>query len=108
MSVVAGTPEDRAPSRARETALRLARDTPIVQFAILAAIFIYGAVTLDGFSSATSIKSMLLLSAFLGIAALGQTILVLLGHLDLSVPGFIASSTTSRFMRSIVAAMKRS
>ena len=89
MSVVADTPDDRAPSRARETALRLARDTPIVQFAILAAIFIYGAVTLDGFSSATSIKSMLLLSAFLGIAALGQTILVLLGHLDLSVPGFI-------------------
>jgi ribose transport system permease protein len=32
---------------------------------------------------------MLLLSSFLGIAALGQTILVLLGHLDLSVPGFI-------------------
>ena len=58
-----------------------------MQFAILAAIFVYGAVTLDGFSSATSIKSMLLLAAFLGLAALGQTVLVLLGHLDLSVPG---------------------
>jgi ribose transport system permease protein len=68
---------------------RLARDTPIVQFLVLVAIFAYGAATLDGFSAAVSVKSMLLLAAFLGLAAFGQTIVVLLGHLDLSVPGFI-------------------
>jgi ribose transport system permease protein len=89
MSVVAGPPDERAPSQLRGTLVRLSRDTPIVQLAILIAIFIYGAVTLDGFSSATSIKSMLLLASFLGLAALGQTVLILLGHLDLSVPGFI-------------------
>jgi ribose transport system permease protein len=74
---------------ARDLAARAARDTPLVQAAVLVAIFVYGALTLDGFSSSISIKSMLLLSAFLGTAALGQTLLVLLGYLDLSVPGFI-------------------
>jgi ribose transport system permease protein len=70
-------------------AARAARDTPLVQVIVLVAMFAYGALTLDGFSSLTSVKSMLLLSSFLGLAALGQTLLVLLGHLDLSVPGFI-------------------
>ena len=88
MSASAGN-ERGAGSGLRATATRLSRETPIVQVIILAAIFFYGAVTLQGFSSLTSIKSMLLLSAFLGLAALGQTIVVLLGHLDLSVPGFI-------------------
>jgi ribose transport system permease protein len=74
---------------ARATVARLTRDTPIVQLGVLIAIFIYGAVTLDGFDSLISIKSMLLLASFLGLAAVGQTVLVLLGHLDLSVPGFI-------------------
>ncbi len=70
-------------------AARAARDTPLVQLVVLVGMFIYGAVTLDGFSSLSSVKSMLLLSSFLGLAALGQTLLVLMGHLDLSVPGFI-------------------
>jgi ribose transport system permease protein len=85
---VAATPDD-GPQRGRLTAARLGRDTPLVQIAILVAIFVYGAATLDGFGSTSSIKSMLLVSSFLGLAALGQTVLVLLGHLDLSVPGFI-------------------
>jgi ribose transport system permease protein len=74
---------------ARGTAARLSRDIPLVQLAVLIAIFIYGAATLSGFDSLISIKSMLLLASFLGLAAVGQTVVVLLGHLDLSVPGFI-------------------
>jgi ribose transport system permease protein len=89
MSVVAEPAEQDTTPQVRSTAVRLVREKPIVQLAVLIAIFVYGAVTLDGFSSATSIKSMLLLASFLGLAALGQTILILLGHLDLSVPGFI-------------------
>ncbi len=75
--------------RARATVARLSRDTPLVQLAVLVAIFGYGALTLNGFSSLVSVKSMLLIASFLGLAALGQTVLVLLGHLDLSVPGYI-------------------
>ncbi|MFZ0384150.1 MAG: ABC transporter permease [Solirubrobacteraceae bacterium] len=84
--------QEQPPTRAtaaRATAARLSRDTPLVQLVVLIAIFIYGAVTLSGFDSLISIKSMLLLASFLGLAAVGQTVLVLLGHLDLSVPGFI-------------------
>ena len=68
---------------------RLLRDTPLLQLVALLALFVYGVATLDGFGSLPSIKSMLLLAAFLGIAAIGQTVLVLLGHIDLSIPGFI-------------------
>jgi ribose transport system permease protein len=86
----AGLPgEQRVRPPPRATFARISRETPVVQFAVLIAIFIYGATTLDGFSSFISIKSMLLLSSFLGLAAIGQTVLVLLGHLDLSVPGYI-------------------
>jgi ribose transport system permease protein len=93
MSAIEPTlPETAPPGRSsslRSIASRATRDTPLIQFAVLVAMFAYGAVTLDGFDSLTSIKSMLLLSSFLGLAALGQTLLVLMGHLDLSVPGFI-------------------
>ncbi len=89
MTAVDPAREQQGRLEARATLARLSRDTPLVQVAVLIAIFIYGAATLDGFSSFLSIKSMLLLASFLGLAALGQTVLVLLGHLDLSVPGFI-------------------
>ena len=89
MSAADAHHDQRTGPRASATAARLSRDTPIVQLVVLVAIFGYGALTLDGFSSLVSIKSMLLVASFLGLAALGQTVLVLLGHLDLSVPGYI-------------------
>lgn len=89
MSVVASSGDERATPPVRAVVARLSRETPLVQLAVLIVIFIYGAVTLEGFGSSLSIKSMLLVASFLGLAALGQTVLVLLGNLDLSVPGFI-------------------
>jgi ribose transport system permease protein len=77
------------PSQRPSPLTRLHRDTPLLQIVALVALFVYGVATLDGFGSLPSIKSMLLLAAFLGIAAIGQTVLVLLGHIDLSIPGFI-------------------
>jgi ribose transport system permease protein len=74
---------------ARALLARLGRETPLAQVGVLVAMFAFGALTLDGFSSLLSVKSMLLLASFLGLTALGQTVLVLMGHLDLSVPGFI-------------------
>jgi len=63
---------------------------PISQTGVLVALFVYGSLSLDGFASASSIRAMLVLAALLGIAGTGQTLVVLLGGLDLSVPGFIA------------------
>ena len=82
-------PRVKLSGRLGATAGRLSRETPVAQLVVLIAIFGYGALTLEGFSSLASIKSMLLVASFLGLAALGQTVLVLLGYLDLSVPGFI-------------------
>jgi ribose transport system permease protein len=54
-------------------------------------LFAYGSATIDGFSAETSVRSMLVLAALLGLAAAGQTLVVILGGLDLSVPGFIVA-----------------
>ncbi|WP_461173372.1 ABC transporter permease [Arthrobacter sp. Z1-9] len=75
----------------RERLAGLQRRLPFVQLVLLVAVFCYGLATLPGFGSATSIKSILILSALVGIAALGQTVVVLIGGIDLSVAGFIVA-----------------
>lgn len=59
---------------------------------ILAALVVISAFTIDGFLSAPSIRAVLLFAAFLGIASIGQTLVALLGGLDLSIPFFIGSA----------------
>jgi ribose transport system permease protein len=78
-------------SAAVATIGRVQRRAPVLQFVALLALFIYGAATIDGFSAGTSIRSMLVLAALLGLAALGQTIVMIVGGLDLSIPGFIVA-----------------
>lgn len=65
------------------------RKAPVLQIVALVALFVYGAETIAGFSTQTSVDSMLVLAALLGLAALGQTLVLILGGLDLSVPGHI-------------------
>jgi ribose transport system permease protein len=55
------------------------------------AIFLYGAATLEGFGSWPTIKLILLLAALVGLASIGQTLLILMGGFDLSVSGFIVA-----------------
>lgn len=69
---------------------QVSRGRPLGQVLVLAAIFLFGVVTLEGFSTSTSVKSMLLVASFLGLTAVGQTILIILGHFDFSVPGYIS------------------
>jgi ribose transport system permease protein len=59
---------------------------------VLATMFAVGSLFIEGFSSAQNIKSMLLFAAFLGLASVGQTLVALLGGLDLSIPFLIGSS----------------
>lgn len=72
----------------------LQRRVPALQLAALIALVLYGASTIDGFASATSVRAMLVIAALLGIAALGQTLVVMLGGIDLSVPAFIGAGAT--------------
>ena len=59
---------------------------------VLSGLFSIGAMNIDGFSSAMNIKSMLLFASFLGIASVGQTLVALLGGLDLSIPFIIGAA----------------
>ncbi|WP_244489905.1 ABC transporter permease [Rhizobium sp. Leaf391] len=59
---------------------------------VLAGLFSVGSMNIEGFSSGNNIKSMLLFASFLGIASVGQTLVALLGGLDLSIPFIIGAA----------------
>jgi ribose transport system permease protein len=71
--------------------VRLQQRIPIIQLLALAAVFIYGAITLPGLDSWISIRSILVLAALVGLASCGQTLLILMGGFDLGVAGFIVA-----------------
>lgn len=68
---------------------RLQRRFPLLQVVAVVAVFVYGFETIPGFGTTSSIDTMLVLAALLGLSAIGQTLVVMLGGLDLSIPGFI-------------------
>lgn len=59
---------------------------------VLVGLFALGSWSVDGFASTTNLKSMLVFAAFLGLACIGQTLVALLGGLDLSIPFVIGAS----------------
>ena len=59
---------------------------------VLVALFAIGSFAVEGFASTTNLKSMLVFASFLGLACVGQTLVALLGGLDLSIPFIIGSS----------------
>lgn len=59
---------------------------------VLVGLFILGSLVVEGFLSTLNIKSMLVFASFLGLACIGQTLVALLGGLDLSIPFVIGSS----------------
>jgi ribose transport system permease protein len=59
-------------------------------FTLTACLFIFASVYRSSFTSSTSLSQTLIFASFLGIAALGQTAVVLAGGMDLSVPWTIA------------------
>lgn len=59
---------------------------------VLFALVVISAFSIEGFLSAANIRAILLFAAFLGIATVGQTLVALMGGLDLSIPYVIGSS----------------
>ncbi|WP_434618245.1 ABC transporter permease [Tabrizicola sp. M-4] len=64
----------------------------MVGAALLVALFALASAMVEGFASSNNVKSILLLASFLGLAALGQTMVALVGGLDLSIPFVIGAS----------------
>lgn len=89
---VSEQPVTQSPPRRGWTLQRVMTDTPALQLVVLVAVFAVTALTVEGFISKPSLYSVLILAAFLGIAALGQTTIVLLGAIDLSVPAIIGAA----------------
>jgi ribose transport system permease protein len=58
--------------------------------ALAVLLFAVGWVHTSGFASATNVRQLLVFSAFIGFAALGQTLVVIAGGLDLSIPWLIS------------------
>lgn len=65
------------------------RRFPLAQLAVLLAVFGWGSVQVDGFGSGPSVRAMLVMGSLLALASLGQTFVILVGGLDLAVPGYV-------------------
>ena len=55
-------------------------------FAIAVALQFVGSLLIDGYGSSFSIRSMLVLASLLAVASIGQTLVVIVGGIDLSIP----------------------
>lgn len=54
--------------------------------AIAVLLFVLGALLLPGYASAFSIRAMLVLACLLAVACVGQTLTIIIGGIDLSIP----------------------
>jgi ribose transport system permease protein len=59
---------------------------------VLVALIVISSFSIESFLSGASIKAILLFASFLGIACVGQTLVALMGGLDLSIPYVIGAS----------------
>ena len=73
----------------------LQRSFPALQLLMLIVVFAVGAFTLPGLASWPSIRLILTMAAIGGLVAAGQTMLIIMGGFDLSVPGFILVGAVS-------------
>ncbi|WP_309708262.1 ABC transporter permease [Pseudolysinimonas sp.] len=88
MSESASPPQETLVTRAS----RRLRGGPYLQLVVLVAAWVIAVSVIDGLSSRSSIYSILILASFLGIAAAGQTLVIMIGGIDLSVPSVIGAA----------------
>ncbi|MBV9417395.1 MAG: ABC transporter permease [Solirubrobacterales bacterium] len=92
MSAVSA-PKETMPVEKQSPWMRLVaiqRRFQVVQILALVALFEWGTWTVTDFATKQSVYSMLITASFLGLAGAGQTIVVLVGGIDLSIPAFIS------------------
>jgi ribose transport system permease protein len=53
---------------------------------LVIALHVVGSILIEGYSSEFTVRSMLVLASLLGVASIGQTLVVLIGGIDLSTP----------------------
>jgi ribose transport system permease protein len=65
------------------------RTPAVLAWLAAAGLFAFASASIDGFFSLSAIRSTLVLCSILGIAAAGQTVVVVLGGIDLSIPALM-------------------
>ena len=71
------------------TLKNILRTPPLVTFLLVALVWIVASLTLKGFGAYGHLRYLLELSAVIGIVAAGQTLVILMGGIDLSVGAVI-------------------
>jgi ribose transport system permease protein len=84
-----GAPPRAVPSRHQLADLQ--RRFPLLQATALVVLYLAGAATVPGWTTRSTLMSMLVTAALLGLAGTGQTIVVLTGGIDFSVGAFITA-----------------
>jgi ribose transport system permease protein len=79
------SPSSRAPGALR-LALNPDRRRILYGFIAAIALFVLGDILKPGFASSSGIQQILEVSSFVGLVAAGQTFVILIGGIDLSVP----------------------
>ncbi len=67
----------------------LARHPTLGALVIAVLLHLAGTILIDGYSSPFSMRAMLVLAALLAVASIGQTLVVIIGGIDLSIPFII-------------------
>lgn len=65
---------------------------PLIATGILCALYVVGVIAIGGFGGWSTVQAVLLVATFLGIASAGQTLVVILGGIDLSIPFVIGAA----------------
>ena len=81
----------KRPLASRHHVADLQRRFPLFQVAALVVLYVIGAATVPGWTTHSTLMSMLVMAALLGLAGAGQTIVVLGGGIDFSVGAFITA-----------------
>lgn len=91
MSVETPVPPGRTVQtpRVRRPSLSSERNRIIFAFAAAILIFICGQLVHPGFGTWNSVREVLVVASFVGLVAAGQTFVILIGGIDLSVPWVI-------------------
>ncbi len=83
---MSSTTESRPAPGALRTALSPDRRKILYGFAAAIGLFVLGDILKPGFASGSGIQQILQISSFVGLVAAGQTFVILVGGIDLSVP----------------------
>ena len=79
-------PVARAAGASARDVLTPDRRRDLVAFGAAVLVFVVGEFLHPGFASAESVKAILVIASFVGFVAAGQTFVMLVGGIDLSVP----------------------